>query len=83
MKPLLTEPQKDRVASLVIRVGGILVILVVIAIVVNIGLEALPLFGGASAGEVRPIGNPTITTFAAGTDPRRELVSPSSRTVSV
>ena len=74
MKPLLTEPQKDRVASLVIRVGGILVILVVIAIVVNIGLEALPLFGGASAGEVRPIGNPTITTFAAGTDPRRELV---------
>ncbi len=73
MKPLLTEPQKDRVASLVIRVGGIMVILVVIAIVVNIGLEALPLFGGASAGEVRAIG-PRAAALAAGTDPRRELV---------
>ncbi len=73
MKPLLTEPQKDRVASLVIRAGGIMVILVVIAIVVNIGLEALPLFGGASAGEVRSIG-PKAGALAAGTDPRRELV---------
>ena len=73
MKPLLTEPQKDRVASLVIRAGGILVILVVIAIVVNIGLEALPLFGGASAGEVRTVG-PRAAALAAGTDPRRELV---------
>lgn len=73
MKPLLTEPQKDRVASVVIRVGGIMVILVVIAIVVNIGLEALPLFGGASAGEVRTVG-PRAAALAAGTDPRRELV---------
>jgi len=73
LKPLLTEPQKDRVASLVIRAGGILVILVVIAIVVNIGLEALPLFGGASAGEVRTVG-PRAAALAAGTDPRRELV---------
>ena len=73
MKPLLTEPQKDRVASLVIRAGGIMVILVVIAIVVNIGLEALPLFGGASAGEVRSIGS-RAGALAAGTDPRRELV---------
>ena len=73
MQPLLTEPQKDRVASLVIRAGGIMVILVVIAIVVNIGLEALPLFGGASAGEVRSIG-PRAGALAAGTDPRRELV---------
>jgi phosphate transport system permease protein len=73
LQPLLTEPQKDRVASLVIRAGGIMVILVVIAIVVNIGLEALPLFGGASAGEVRSIG-PRAGALAAGTDPRRELV---------
>ena len=50
-----------------------MVILVVIAIVVNIGLEALPLFGGASAGEVRSIG-PRAAALAAGTDPRRELV---------
>jgi len=73
LKPLLTEPQKDRVASVVIRVGGIMVILVVIAIVVNIGLEALPLFGGALAGEVRTVG-PRAAALAAGTDPRRELV---------
>jgi phosphate transport system permease protein len=73
LKPLLTEPQKDRFAALVIRVGGILVILVVVAIVVNIGLEALPLFGGASAGEIEEMGS-APTTLAAGTDPRREMV---------
>ncbi len=73
MKTLLTEPQKDRIAALVIRVGGIFVILVVVAIVVNIGFEALPLFRGASAGELEELG-PAPTTLAAGTDPRRELV---------
>jgi len=73
VKPLLTEPQKDRIAALVIRVGGILVILVVVAIVVNIGLEALPLFRGATAGELEDLG-PARTSLAAGTDPRRELV---------
>jgi phosphate transport system permease protein len=73
LKPLLTEPQKDRVASVVIRVGGILVILVVIAIVVNIGLEALPLFRGASAGELEAMGQ-APTALAAGSDSRRELV---------
>lgn len=72
MKPLLTEPKKDRLAALVIRVGGILVILVVVAIVVNIGLEALPLFGGASAGEVEVMG-PAPAALIAGADPRREL----------
>ncbi len=73
MKPLLTEPQKDRLATLVIRAGGILVILVVVAIVVNIGLEALPLFSGASAGELVAMG-PAPGALAVGTDPRRELV---------
>jgi len=73
LKPILTEPQKDRVASLVIRVGGILVILVVVAIVINIGLEALPLFRGASAGELETRG-PASSALTAGTDPRRELV---------
>ncbi len=72
MKPILTEPQKDRVAAVVIRVGGIFVILVVLAIVVNIGLEALPLFGGASSGELEHLG-PAPTALAVGTDPRREL----------
>jgi len=72
LKPLFTEPQKDRVAAVVIRAGGIFVILVVVAIVVNIGLEALPLFRGASVGELEDLG-PAPTALAAGTDPRREL----------
>ena len=71
--PLLSEQRKDRLAAVTIRVGGILVILVVVAIVVNIGLEALPLFGGAKAGEVEVIGS-AADVLAAGTDPRRELV---------
>jgi len=73
LRPVLTEPQKDRLAALVIRVGGILVILVVIAIVINIGFEAVPLFRGALAGDVDAMG-PAPTALAAGNDPRRELV---------
>ncbi len=73
MKRLLTEPQKDRLAALVIRGGGILVILVVVAIVVNIGLEALPLFRGARAGELEVVSD-ARSALVAGTDPRRELV---------
>jgi phosphate transport system permease protein len=73
LKQLLSEPQKDRIAAVVIRAGGIFVILVVVAIVVNIGLEALPLFRGAVVGELEDLG-PAPTTLAAGTDPRRELV---------
>jgi len=55
---VLNEKQKDRAATAVIRVGGILVILVVAAIVVNIGLEALPLFTGASSGPVERLAVP-------------------------
>jgi phosphate transport system permease protein len=73
LKPILTEPLKDRVASFVIRVGGILVILVVVAIVANIGFEALPLFRGAGAGDLENLG-PASSALAVGTDPRRELV---------
>ncbi|MEE4273746.1 MAG: hypothetical protein V2I67_18870, partial [Thermoanaerobaculales bacterium] len=73
MKPILSEPQKDRIAGFVIRLGGILVILVVVAIMVNIGLEALPLFRGADAGDLKVLG-PGGSALAAGTDPRQELV---------
>ena len=73
MGTLLTEKRKDRLATAVIRVGGVVVILVVVAIVVNIGLEALPLFLPAEAGEVSS--TPVDTgVLAVGADPRRELV---------
>ncbi len=71
MRRLLTEKSKDRIATAVIRVGGIFVILVVVAIVVNISLEALPLFGPASAGPVEVIVH-DIGGLAVGSDPRRE-----------
>ncbi len=73
MRRLLTERQKDGVATVVIRTGGLLVILVVIAIVVNIGVEALPLFARAKQG---PLESPARSASAllAGSDPRRELV---------
>jgi phosphate transport system permease protein len=70
---VLNEKQKDRAATAVIRAGGILVILVVVAIVVNIGLEALPLFTGASSGPVERLAAPE-GALLAGSDPRRELV---------
>jgi phosphate transport system permease protein len=73
MSRLLTEKRKDRTARLVIRVGGILVILVVVAIVANIGLEALPLFRGATAGPLERRDVPA-DALLAGSDPRREIV---------
>ncbi len=71
MKRLLTEKTKDRIATGVIRVGGIFVILVVAAIVVNISLEALPLFGPASAGPVEVVVH-DVEALAVGSDSRRE-----------
>lgn len=73
MRRFLTERQKDGVATVVIRTGGLFVILVVLAIVVNIGVEALPLFAKAKEGRVeRLAGSPS--PLLAGSDPRRELV---------
>ena len=70
---MLSERQKDRLAAVLIRTGGVLVILVVVAIVVNIGAEALPLFGGAQEGPVERITERGEPLFA-GNDPRREIV---------
>ncbi len=72
MRLLLSEKQKDRAATLFIRGGGILVILVVVAIVLNIGLEALPLFWGVSAG---PLERMAVAgdVLVVGNDPRREI----------
>jgi phosphate transport system permease protein len=69
---LLSERQKDRLATALIRTGGLLVILVVVGIVLNIGSEALPLFGSATAGPVETVWR--SPALAAGTDSRREVV---------
>lgn len=71
MLPLLDEKRKDRLARVLIRTGGVLVILVVVGIVVNIGVEALPLFFGARQGPVEDLGR--RPALAVGSDPRREL----------
>ncbi len=70
---MFDEKQKDRIATAVIRGGGILVILAVIAIVVNIGLEALPLFRSAEEGPLEVVATP-IRPLAVGSDPRREIL---------
>lgn len=73
MGRLLTEKRRDRLAAVTIRVGGLAVILIVVAIVVDISLQAVPLFLGAEAGPVREVaGSPP--PLAVGSDPRREIV---------
>jgi len=71
--PLLDEKTKDRLARAVIRVGGVVVILLVVAIVVNIGLQAVPLFLPASIGPVETLAEGQ-DGLVAGSDPRREIV---------
>ncbi len=71
MGPTLNAKVKDRIAAALIRGGGVMVILAVVAIVANIGLEALPLLGGASAHRLDglKVQDPPLLV---GTDPRRE-----------
>ena len=73
MGPFFTERRKDRLATVLIRTGGLLVILVVVGIVINIGSEAVPLFRRAAQGPVEIVaegGDPLL----AGSDPRRDVV---------
>jgi len=70
--PLFSEKRKDRLARLGIRIGGVLVIVVVAAIVINIGLEALPLFRPASMGPIDRIGD-VPGALVAGSGPRGEI----------
>lgn len=73
MRPLLTERRKDQLATVLIRTGGLLVILVVVGIVINIASEAAPLFRRAAQGPVEVVaegGDPLL----AGSDPRRDVV---------
>ncbi len=71
MRPIFTEKVKNRIAAALIRGGGVMVILAVVAIVANIGMEALPLLGGASAHRLDElkVQNPPLLV---GTDPRQE-----------
>jgi len=71
VNPILTEKVKDRIAAALIRGGGVTVILAVVAIVANIGLEALPLLGGASAQRLEEI-TAQDAPLLVGTDPRQE-----------
>ncbi len=73
MRRFLTERRKDQLATVLIRTGGLLVILVVVGIVINIGSEALPLFRSASAGPIERLES-GVRPLLAGSDPRRELV---------
>ena len=73
MRSFLSERSKDRLATVLIRTGGLLVILVVVAIVVNIGSEAVPLFARATAGPVERLAG-ALDPLLAGSDSRRELV---------
>ncbi len=71
MNPLVTEKVKDRIAAALIRGGGVMVILAVVAIVANIGLEALPLLGGAAVHRLDGL-KVQDSPLLVGTDPRRE-----------
>ncbi len=72
MRSILNEKAKDRVAAALIRGGGVVVIVAVVAIVANIGLEALPLLGGASAHRLHGF-QAEAPPMLVGTDPRQEL----------
>ncbi len=50
MRSPASELRRDRIAAFVIRTSGIAVILIVLAIVVSIAVQALPLFRPASTG---------------------------------
>jgi phosphate transport system permease protein len=69
--PVLSEKRKDAVAAAVIRGGGVLVILAVVAIVANIGLQSLPLLGGARTEGLATVATPE-TPVLAGTEARQE-----------
>lgn len=71
MNQILNEKVKDRIAAVLIRGGGVMVILAVVAIVANIGLEALPLLGGASSERLDDL-KAQESSLLVGTDPRRE-----------
>jgi phosphate transport system permease protein len=73
MGPFLTERRKDQLATVLIRSGGLLVILVVVGIVINIGSEAVPLFQRASQGPVEVVAE-SGEAMLAGSDPRRDVV---------
>ncbi len=73
-RPLLSAKAMDRLMSAVIRAGGVLVIGAVAAIVVDIALEALPLFRGARVGTLETVAGTGVEPVAVGTGPRGRVV---------
>ncbi len=71
MTAFFDEKVKDRIAAALIRGGGVMVILAVVAIIANIGMEALPLLGGASAHRLDDV-KAQDPPLLVGTDPRQE-----------
>ncbi len=72
-KRFFNAKRQDSIASAVIRVGGVLVILTVVAIVANIGLQSLPLLGRAHTSDLGSFPTPTAPLLA-GTGSRQEVV---------
>ncbi|HSL18311.1 MAG TPA: ABC transporter permease subunit [Methylomirabilota bacterium] len=68
MRSLASELRKDRLATLTIRAGGITVILLVVAMVVAIGAQALPLFAPTTVGPVAAVAE--AEAVAVGFGPR-------------
>jgi ABC-type uncharacterized transport system permease subunit len=63
-----SERSKDRLAGLVIRSGGILVIVLVVGMMANIAWQTVPLFRGAEAGDLVAVGSGAA--LAVGSSPR-------------
>jgi ABC-type uncharacterized transport system permease subunit len=64
-----SELRKDRVAAVVIRTGGVSVILIVLAMILVIAGQALPLFGPTAVGELHRVAADRAWVVGSGTRP--------------
>jgi ABC-type uncharacterized transport system permease subunit len=69
LRSLASELRKDRLATVVIRAGGASVILVVLAMVLGIAAQAVPLFRPASTGELVDLGPVDALAVGASLQP--------------
>jgi ABC-type uncharacterized transport system permease subunit len=65
-----TEQRKDRIAGLMIRVGGGLVIALVVGMMANIAFKALPLFLPATAGPLEEVAGTDALAVGCGSQQR-------------
>jgi ABC-type uncharacterized transport system permease subunit len=66
LRPPASELRKDRLAAVVIRTGGVTVILLVVAMVVSIAAQAVPLFRPATVGPTTDVGGEPALAVGAG-----------------